>query len=247
LDQLSQPAHQLVTAGTDKESVISGEKWTGSLFTDSLILGARGGAPLSFGIVSLYSLIEFIQNRVADEKELANWSNSLTPQVRNLRSGDGAFFFTPIGAIKSTTNLISPDAPGAQKSERKGEINIPSIDSSNLLLSGPNWRHNGSIMSLSTKDSDIKISYHQPREGMVGVGVQPGTLLFEGRRSGDELVGTAYVFNTRCPKGIPYRVSGNVIQGARQIVVTGETPKTINSSCQSIDSRSERLVFDRMN
>jgi uncharacterized caspase-like protein len=262
LDQLSLPAHQLVTAGTDKESVISGEKWTGSLFTDSLILGGRGEAKRSFGIVSLYSLIEFIQDRVAVEKQLANWSNSLTPQIQTLRSGNGAFFFSPLGAIQLKTNPSdAPDgaslgaiqtkanpsnAPGGQGPEQKGMTNSPN-DSLGLLLSGAIWRHNDSIMSLSTNGSDVKIYYELPKEQMVGAGVRRGTLLFQGQRSGDQLSGTAYVFNSKCPNGIPYPVSGNVIKQARQIIVTGQTPKTINSSCQSIDSRNEPLVFDRIN
>ena len=63
LDQLSQTAHQLITAGTGTENVISSDKWRGSLFTDSFIGGAKAEARQSFGVVSLYSLIDFIQER----------------------------------------------------------------------------------------------------------------------------------------------------------------------------------------
>src|SRR5262249_2067122 len=52
-EQLSQESHQLLTAGTEKENVISGERWTGSLFTDSFIEGAKGAANHPQGIVSL--------------------------------------------------------------------------------------------------------------------------------------------------------------------------------------------------
>jgi uncharacterized caspase-like protein len=105
LGQLSQSSRQLVTAGTDQENVIAGDKWTGSLFTDSFILGAEGAAQRSLGIVSLYSLIDYIQERVAIEKDAANWSKSLTPQVRKLSAGNGAFFFTP---KTDGTNVIGP-------------------------------------------------------------------------------------------------------------------------------------------
>ena len=44
LEQLSLPARHLLTAGTSTEKVISGEKWGGSLFTNSFIRGARGEA-----------------------------------------------------------------------------------------------------------------------------------------------------------------------------------------------------------
>jgi cyclase len=105
LEQLSLPAHHLLTAGTANETVISGERWTGSLFTDSFILGARGQARGSSGIVSLFSLIDFIQDRVVIEKQAANWSKSLTPQLRSLQAGDGAFFFT---SMRQLTGPISP-------------------------------------------------------------------------------------------------------------------------------------------
>lgn len=96
LEQLSQPAHHLLTAGTASEEAISGDTWGGSLFTDSFIRGAKGEAARNSGVVvSLFSLIEFIQDRVLFEKNARSWSKALTPQFRYLQSGDGAFFFTP--------------------------------------------------------------------------------------------------------------------------------------------------------
>ena len=68
--------------------------------------------------MSLYSLIDYIQERVAIEKDAANWSKSLTPQVRKLSAGNGAFFFTP---KTDGTNVIGPLAATAnQTPESKG-------------------------------------------------------------------------------------------------------------------------------
>jgi hypothetical protein len=120
LEQLSQVAHQLITAGTATESVISSDKWRGSLFTDSFILGARADARHSFGVVSLYSLIDFIQERVSLEKDAMRWSSTLTPQMRNLRAGDGSFFFTrsasagEIGRPGNEKVAVEPKASPAQ-------------------------------------------------------------------------------------------------------------------------------------
>jgi tetratricopeptide (TPR) repeat protein len=95
LEQLSLPARHLITAGTKDEFVIAGDRWGGSLFTDSFILGAKGQARSPSGIVSLPVLLDFIQERVARERELVNWSKSLTPQIQSLQHGEGYFFFTP--------------------------------------------------------------------------------------------------------------------------------------------------------
>jgi branched-chain amino acid transport system substrate-binding protein len=117
-EQLSLPAHHLLTAGTASEIVISGDKWGGSLFTDSFILGAKGQARSSSGIVSLFSLIDFIQDRVVIEKRAANWSRSLTPQLQSLQAGDGAFYFNPPRTGELTSNAPRTRPPV----ERKGDI-----------------------------------------------------------------------------------------------------------------------------
>jgi formylglycine-generating enzyme required for sulfatase activity len=97
LEQLAQPAHHLFTAGTAGENVISGDRWGGSLFTDSLIRGAKGEAAKFDPVVTLWSLLDYVQQRVALERELVGWRGGLTPQVRVLSSGPGAFFFAPRG------------------------------------------------------------------------------------------------------------------------------------------------------
>jgi uncharacterized protein len=95
LQQLSQSSHMLITAGTAGETVISSSAWRGSLFTDSFILGAKGEAHRSFDVVTLYSLIAFIQERVAAEKIAVNYQNNLTPQVFKLQADNRMFFFLP--------------------------------------------------------------------------------------------------------------------------------------------------------
>jgi hypothetical protein len=128
LEQLGHSAHQLITAGTDKENVITSDRWQGSLFTDSFIRGATRDANQSFGVVTLYSLIEFIQNRVAVEKVAVNYTSSLTPQIRNLRSGDGAFFFSSKPTVAAVTPPPRGDAPVAPPLQPKGEEPSPKPD-----------------------------------------------------------------------------------------------------------------------
>jgi Caspase domain len=95
LEQLSQPAHDLITAGTGGETVPSGERWNGSLFTDSLIKGGQGGAFGPNGVISLWSLYDYVQDRVDNERIAVHWNRSLTPQLSFLRADPGGFFFTP--------------------------------------------------------------------------------------------------------------------------------------------------------
>ena len=83
---------------TDKEETIASDRWGGSLFTAAVIDGLGGEADTESrfkrdGVVSLRELMVYIQKRVAVEKDRVGWKRSLTPQLRDLRSSDGEFFF----------------------------------------------------------------------------------------------------------------------------------------------------------
>jgi hypothetical protein len=117
------------------------------------------------------------------------------------------------------------------------------------LVDNSDWNHNGSTMSLRLSGSEIKFYYRQPRPGMIAEGVRSGTLLFSGRRSGDQVSGTAYVFNRHCDEGFPYRVNGEILNNMRQIIVRGYLTRIDFSQCQDTGAGShlDTLVFDRMN
>ena len=105
LEQLSQPARYLIAAGTDKEETIAEQRWGGSLFTEAFINAARAGAPDE--VISIYKLIDRIQDRVGIEKTNAGWRKGLTPQIHDLVGSDGAFFFL----AKGTPWAPGPSAP----------------------------------------------------------------------------------------------------------------------------------------
>ena len=98
IDQLAQSGHHVMSAGTEEEEVIAGDRWGGSLFTTAVIDGLRGEADAASGfprdgIISLTELKSYVQTRVLHERLEANWSKKITPQVRDLRYNAGEFFF----------------------------------------------------------------------------------------------------------------------------------------------------------
>ena len=98
IDQLAQPSHHLLTAGTGSEEVIAGDWWGGSLFTASVLQGLQGAADTASrfqrdGVVSLHELVAYVKQNVAVEKKRVNWKSSITPQLRTLRASSGEFFF----------------------------------------------------------------------------------------------------------------------------------------------------------
>lgn len=124
LEQLSQPAHHLLTAGTASEEAISDDLWGGSLFTDAFIRGAKGEAARNSGtVVDLFLLISFIQERVLFEKKARGWSKGLTPQFRFLQDGNGAFFFTPATLRDAPTPAPGGTNPAQSTAPKGDELN----------------------------------------------------------------------------------------------------------------------------
>ena len=82
------------------------------------------------------------------------------------------------------------------------------------------WDHNGSVMRLVHDGDQRRIFYEDPRSILRGAGVQEGTLLFDGYRSGNKYSGTARRFSKYCTSPLPYNVSGSVV-GEKKIVLRG--------------------------
>jgi hypothetical protein len=103
------------------------------------------------------------------------------------------------------------------------------------------WDHNGSAVYLSADGAGRRFYYQAPRGGLQEVGVQPGTLLFDGRRDENRYSGTAYVFSKFCG-ALAYAVSGPVSPDQRSVTMYGKAP-TLDSNCRVVGYRDDVLVF----
>ena len=111
IEQLAKPAHHLLTAGTGEEQTIASDRWGGSIFTEAVLRAIRGEADAETsydrdGVVSFSELIGYVKTRVANEAPAAGWTESITPQPRDLRTSTGEFFFLTnerkLAKLKST-------------------------------------------------------------------------------------------------------------------------------------------------
>lgn len=92
------------------------------------------------------------------------------------------------------------------------------------------WDHNGSKMVVTHVWKDeYTIRYERPRDGLRSIGVERGTILFQGKLSGDRLSGHARLFSPRCGQ-ISYAVTGSFSYDAAQFWLRGQAP-TRNSAC----------------
>jgi hypothetical protein len=106
------------------------------------------------------------------------------------------------------------------------------------------WNHNGSTMSLTANGDNRTFVYEYPRPGMAGVGVAPGTVLFDGYRDYDHYVGTARLFPPGC-ETVSYSVAGPVSSNDLQVTLYGYAP-VIDRNCRQIGTRLDTLVFTHM-
>lgn len=105
------------------------------------------------------------------------------------------------------------------------------------------WSHNGSIMRLQAEGNQRWLSYEVPRSVLANAGVQPGTLLFNGTKTGNWYSGTARVFSKYCP-GTPleYLVEGPVREDQLQVTVQGT--REVYDRCQPTGRfKTDTLVF----
>jgi hypothetical protein len=103
------------------------------------------------------------------------------------------------------------------------------------------WDHNGSVMKLIANASSRKFVYVNPRPVLSAVGIQSGSLLFEGSKIGDSYSGTAYVYSKNCGR-VGFEVSGPVATDQRSVTMYGKAPLR-SANCQSGGFRDEKLVF----
>lgn len=107
------------------------------------------------------------------------------------------------------------------------------------------WNHNGSEMRLHSDGLTRTFSYEKPRAGIASQGVERGTVLFEGTISEQgfgDYSGVAYVFSARCGK-MAYDVSGEVLNDASLISLSGKAPKRDRSTCVVQSFRDDILDF----
>ncbi len=105
------------------------------------------------------------------------------------------------------------------------------------------WNHNGSLMRLEASGNDRWMYYERPRSVLRAAGVRRGTLLFNGRKSGNWYSGTARRFSKFCP-GTPleYFVEGPV--AGNQLKVTLRGQRQVHRSCRTTGRvANDTLVF----
>jgi hypothetical protein len=104
------------------------------------------------------------------------------------------------------------------------------------------WDHNGSQVSLSAEGPRRQFHYQVPADHLLPLGVLPGTLLFDGRRNGNQYSGTAYVFSKLCG-ALPYAVASPVSPDQRTVTMYGKAP-IVDSSCRAVEYRDDDLFFN---
>lgn len=115
---------------------------------------------------------------------------------------------------------------------------------SGAALADSCWDHNGSIMRLKANGSSRAFYYEHPKPDLAPAGVRRGTLLFDGRISGNRYEGTARVYSKYCPADpLEYWVEGSVTNNQTRVTVTGT--REVYDKCDGTGRfTTDRLVFN---
>jgi len=105
------------------------------------------------------------------------------------------------------------------------------------------WMHNGSLMRLQAQGANRWFLYEVPRSGLRSAGVYPGTLLFNGTKSGNWYSGLSRVFSSACPGNpLEYWVEGPVAENQARVTMQGTRERSRN--CASTGQIvTDTLVF----
>jgi hypothetical protein len=103
------------------------------------------------------------------------------------------------------------------------------------------WDLNNSVLGLYANGTERVFRYEEPRVAVQQEGVERGTVLFKGTRSGNRYSGTAFVFHRYCDP-FPFDVEGTVAGDERRITFSGEQPAAFDAECQPVDF--EDVEFD---
>ncbi len=103
--------------------------------------------------------------------------------------------------------------------------------------------HNSSTMRYLADGDQVRLVYEAPRAGLGDLGIQPGTELFNGRKTGpNSYAGEATTFSPRQCGATHFAVAGEASSNGRQVTLRGQAPVR-NAGCQVTGYRNENLVF----
>jgi hypothetical protein len=104
------------------------------------------------------------------------------------------------------------------------------------------WTHNSSQMKVAVDGERVVIAYDKPRSGLGDLGINSGTPLFVGTRSGSSWTGEATTFSSRCGER-KFEVSGLQTSDSKRVELRGRRPN-LDGNCVASSYRDETLVFD---
>jgi hypothetical protein len=164
--------------------------------------------------------------------------SDLQTLIRQGITPSDARIFTIRAACRSATRKDnSSDTPvGTPTAIPKGS---PQTSPTQQLL----WNHNESTVYLVAQGRTRKFFYKEPRQGMLNAGAKPDSLIFTGEIHGEQYLGTAFVFNSRCGRR-PYQVSGPILDNYRRVELRGQAPRGFDSNCSATGYVDDVLAFE---
>ena len=140
-----------------------------------------------------------------------------------------------LGALLVLPGLLREDLPPTPPKP------APKSDEGGPWVPPPNrsyWEVDKSIVYQEATADERQLFYVEPSAEMRARGIEPGTLMFEGRKAGDTYTGKVYAYAPGCDP-VSYEVSGPILDGPK-IELIGKAPR-IDRACRKLDVEDARL------
>ena len=172
-------------------------------------------------------------------------SYSLASVLDRLSSTDAtssARRFSSRSAWPSRRLIVTLDSSPPARSASTGAAALVT-GSTGAALTGAKWSHNNSTMRVESQGGTMRVLYDQPKSGLAGLGIAPGTPLFDGKKTGaNSYAGEATTFSKSCGPA-KFQVAGDLSGDGRRLVLRGQKPER-GSNCQVSGYRPETLSFE---
>lgn len=106
------------------------------------------------------------------------------------------------------------------------------------------WAVEKSTVFLEPTGENRQFFFVKPSKELTAQGAQPGSLLFDGRKTGDaSYEGKLFIFAGRCGTR-DYDARGPITNDDQTVTLVGKAPRLDSDSCLKIDEQERTLVFN---
>ena len=94
------------------------------------------------------------------------------------------------------------------------------------------------MLHATERAGNISMTFEEPGDNWGRNGVETGAIFFEGTRECNVLKGRRYAYSAKCPQGVPFEGSAQLI-GSERLRFSGASPVRLSDKCKVGDTNAK--------